>query len=212
MKNIYSLLLTVTITTLSLFAQTPHKMSYQAIIRDSENKLVVNSEIGMRISILQGSVFGASVYIETLTPETNANGLVTIEIGSEDATVVTGDFSQINWSDGPYFIKTETDPSGGTNYTITGTSQLLSVPFALHSGTAEILTGEITESQISDLQNYLTEEADPLFEASPAYLLRPNWKQNSKAGAATMQRVLLHHPLNCLWQATAATAVVRFSM
>ena len=165
MKKIYSLLLTVTITTLSLFAQAPRKISYQAVIRDSGNQLVINTEIGMRISILQGSVFGASVYIETLTPETNANGLVTIEIGREDATVVTGDFPQINWSDGPYFIKTETDPSGGTTYTITGTSQLLSVPYALHSGTAEILTGEITESQISDLQDYLTEETDPLFGA-----------------------------------------------
>ncbi len=156
MKKIYSLLLTVIITTLSLFAQAPQKMSYQAVIRDSENQLVVNTEIGMQISILQGSVFGASVYIETLTPETNANGLVTIEIGSEDATVVTGDFSQIDWTDGPYFIKTETDPSGGTAYTITGTSQLLSVPYALHSGSSDVLIGEITESQITDLQNYAT--------------------------------------------------------
>jgi hypothetical protein len=165
MKKLYSLLLTVTISTLSLFAQAPHKMSYQAIIRDSENQLVVNSEIGMRISILQGSVFGASVYIETLTPETNANGLVTVEIGSDDVTVVTGNLSQIDWSDGPYFIKTETDPSGGTGYTITGTSQLLSVPYAMHSGSSDVLMGDISESQISDLQDYLTQETDPLFSA-----------------------------------------------
>jgi hypothetical protein len=165
MKKIYSLLFTVTISTSSLFAQAPHKMSYQAVVRDSQGQLVVNSEIGMRISILQGSVFGASVYIETLTPETNANGLVTVEIGSDDVTVVTGDLSQIDWSDGPYFIKTETDPSGGTGYTITGTSQLLSVPYAMHSGSADVLIGEISESQISDLQDYLTQETDPLFSA-----------------------------------------------
>lgn len=165
MKKIYSLLQIMIITALSLFAQTPQKMSYQAVIRDSENQLIVNNEIGMRISILQGSVYGASVYVETQSPETNANGLVTIEIGSEDATVVTGNFSQIDWTDGPYFIKTETDPYGGTSYTISGTSQLLSVPYALHSRSSDVFIGEITESQISDLQNYLTEEADPVFEA-----------------------------------------------
>ena len=159
MKKVYSLLLTVIITTLSLFAQPPRKMSYQAVIRDSENQLVVNTEIGMQISILQGSADGAAVYIETLTPTTNTNGLVIIEIGG--GTEQDGNFTTIDWSDGPYFIKTETDPSGGTNYTITGTSQLLSVPYALHSGSSDVLTGEITESQISDLQDYLTKETAP---------------------------------------------------
>ncbi len=167
MKKIYSLLLTATIATLS-FAQAPQKMSYQAVIRDSENQLVVNNEVRMRISILQGSADGTAVYTETRTPVTNANGLVTFEIGGDGANSATGVLSAIDWSAGPYFIKTETDPSGGTSYTITGTSQLLSVPYALHSGSAEVLAGEITESQISDLQHYLTEEADPLFEASPA--------------------------------------------
>ena len=158
----------MTITTLSLFAQPPQKMSYQAVIRDNGNQLVVNNEIGMQVSILQGSANGTAVYVETQTPTTNANGLVSIEIGGDDATVVSGNFASIDWSDGPWFIKTDTDPSGGTNYTITGTSQLLSVPYALHSGTADILTGEITESQISDLQDYLTEETDPLFTGHPA--------------------------------------------
>ena len=129
-------------------------MSYQAVIRDSENQLVVNSEIGMRISILQGSTSGAAVYTETRAPATNINGLVTFEIGGEGANAVTGVFSAIDWSAGPYFVKTETDPSGGTNYTITGTSQLLSVPYALHSGSSDVLTGEITEGQSIDLQTY----------------------------------------------------------
>ena len=165
MKKIYSLLLTMTVTTLSLGAQAPPKMSYQAIVRDSENQLVVNSEIGMRISILQGSADGTAVYTETRAPVTNANGLVTFEIGGEGTNSVPGVFSAIDWSDGPYFIKTETDPSGGTTYTISGTSQLLSVPYALHSGSSDVLIGEISESQIRDLQNYLTEETDPVFTA-----------------------------------------------
>ena len=76
---------------------------------------------------MQGSVIGVAVYTETQKPNTNANGLVSLEIGGGAG------FSDIDWSKGPYFIKTETDPAGGTNYSITGTSQLLSVPFALYA-------------------------------------------------------------------------------
>jgi hypothetical protein len=87
----------------------------------------------MRISILQTSSSGTAVYVETQTPITNANGLASIEIGG--GTLVSGNFTTINWANGPYFIKTETDPNGGTNYSITGTSQLLSVPYAFYSKT-----------------------------------------------------------------------------
>ncbi|MEA1979518.1 MAG: DUF1566 domain-containing protein [candidate division Zixibacteria bacterium] len=160
----------------SIFGQSPEKMSYQAVIRDASDNLVTSQPVGMQISILQTSASGTAVYVERHFPTTNANGLVSIEIGT--GTVVSGDFTTINWSNGPYFIKTETDPTGGTSYTITGTSQLLSVPYALHAKTAENLTGNlnekdpvfnnwdkstgisITESQITDLQNYLTSEVD----------------------------------------------------
>ena len=119
----------------SLFAQAPDKMSYQAIVRNSNNVVVSNHAVGMRISILQGTATGTSVYTETQTPTTNANGLINIEIGA--GTKINGNFSNIDWANGPYFVKTETDPNGGSNYTLTGTSQLLSVPYALHSKTAE---------------------------------------------------------------------------
>ena len=122
-----------------VFAQVPNKMSYQAVVRNSSNNLVVNQAVGMRISLLQGSASGASVYTETQSPTTNANGLVSIEIGA--GTVLSGNFANINWANGPYFIKTETDPNGGTNYSITGTSQLLSVPYALDAKTAESIVG-----------------------------------------------------------------------
>lgn len=115
----------------SMFAQAPNKMSYQAIIRNSSNVLVTNSAVGMRISILQTSPSGTAVYVETQTPTTNTNGLVSIEIGG--GTILSGNFSTIDWANGPYFIKTETDPTGGTSYTIAGTSELLSVPYALYS-------------------------------------------------------------------------------
>jgi len=117
--------------TLSSFAQAPGKMSYQAVIRDASNALVTNQQVGMQISILQGAT---AVYEEIQTPTSNTNGLVSLEIGA--GTIVSGIFSSIDWSAGTYFIKTETDPTRGTNYTITGTSQLLSVPYALYANTS----------------------------------------------------------------------------
>ncbi len=115
----------------SIFAQSPQKLSYQAVIRNTSGQLVVNQLIGIKISILQGSASGSVVYTETLTPTSNANGLVSLEIGSGAG------FNTINWANGPFYIKTETDPTGGANYTIIGTSQLMSVPYALNAKTAE---------------------------------------------------------------------------
>jgi hypothetical protein len=117
-----------------IFSQAPQKMSYQSVIRNSSNEIVNNQLVGIRMSILQGTVEGISVYVETHTPTTNTNGLVSLEIGN--GTAVFGNFSAIDWSSGPYFVKTETDPSGGVNYTLTGTNQLLSVPYALYAETA----------------------------------------------------------------------------
>jgi hypothetical protein len=131
MKKLITILAAVLLTA-SIWAQSPQKMSYQAVIRNASNSLVTNTAVGMQISILQGSTSGTAVYVETQTPTTNANGLVSLEIGG--GTVVSGTFAAIDWSAGPYFIKTETDPTGGSTYSITGTSQLLSVPYALSAG------------------------------------------------------------------------------
>jgi len=134
MKKSFCLLL-ITAFSAVVLAQTPQRMSYQAVIRNSTNQLVTSHSVGIRISILQDSPEGASVYSETHTTTTNANGLATIEIGG--GTPVSGNFDAINWSTGIYYIKTETDPDGGTSYSITGTSQLLSVPYALYSKQAK---------------------------------------------------------------------------
>jgi len=89
--------------------------------------------------------------VETQSPSTNTNGLFTVQIGA--GSLVSGDFSSINWSNGPYFIKTEVDPQGGSSFSISGTSQLISVPYALHANSSDTLTGTITESQVTGL-NY----------------------------------------------------------
>jgi hypothetical protein len=120
--------------TASGFTQAPEKMSYQAVVRDASNALVTTQSVGMQISILQGGATGTFVYVETQTPTTNTNGLISIEIGT--GTLISGDFTTIDWTNDTYFIKTETDPTGGTTYTITGTSQLMSVPYALYAKTS----------------------------------------------------------------------------
>ena len=134
MKKLLLFLFIAVVTFATAFAQAPQKFSYQAVVRDAGNNLVATQSVGVQISILQGSATGAAVYVETQTVTTNANGLMTLEIGG--GTVVSGDFATIDWANGPYFLKTETDPTGGTNYTITGTQQLLSVPFALYAATS----------------------------------------------------------------------------
>ena len=140
--------------TVSVWAQSPEKISYQAVIRNSDNTLVANTNIGVQISILQNSANGTPVYAETHTPNTNANGLVSIEIGT--GTIVSGNFSTIDWATGIYFIQTETDITGGANYTITGTSQLLSVPYALHSKNTDSWRAEpnstYTEKRIAHIR------------------------------------------------------------
>lgn len=123
-------------------AQVPEKMSYQAVVRNTSGQLLANQNIGMKISILQGSNAGTVVYEERLTTSTNINGLATLELGT--GTVLSGTFSSINWSSGNYYLKTETDPTGGSSYTITGTSQLLSVPYAMFAKTAENSSGGLS--------------------------------------------------------------------
>lgn len=120
-----------TLSCAALFAsaQAPQRMTFQAVLRDASDNLVVSGAVGLRASVLQGSANGTAVYVETHSTSTNANGLATFEIGG--GTPVSGTFSGINWGSGPFFLKTETDPNGGSSYSITGVSPLLSVPYAL---------------------------------------------------------------------------------
>lgn len=116
------------------FAQAPQRFSFQAVIRNASNAVLGNQQVGMRISLLQGSATGSAVYVETHIVITSQNGQVNLDIGG--GTVVSGSMTGINWSSGTYFIKTETDPAGGTNYSLVGTSRLLSVPYAMYAASS----------------------------------------------------------------------------
>jgi hypothetical protein len=149
MRKMYIVL--ALLLSVNLYSQIPEKMSYQAVVRDRDNKLVANSNIGMRISIVKETPTGSEIYSEIQVPQTNAAGLVSIEIGTG---VSSKDFNNIDWSSGLYYIKTEIDPAGGTRYTIVAVSQLLSVPYSMHSKTSEYAKR--------------ADESDPLFVNSPA--------------------------------------------
>ena len=130
--NLRTLLLSALCATLSFMnvaAQAPQRFSYQAVVRDAAGDLLVLAPVGMRVAILQGSANGPAVYVETHGAVSNANGLVTVAVGG--GAPVGGSLSAIDWAAGPYFLRTETDPTGGSAYSIAGTTQLLSVPYAL---------------------------------------------------------------------------------
>jgi hypothetical protein len=137
MKINYLIDLSIVIFFLNLqisFAQAPQKLNYQSVILDANNILLSSASIGIKISVIQGSVTGQTVYVETQNTNTNINGLVNLEIGT--GLPIIGLFTAINWASGPYFIKIEIDPSGGNSYSVTGFTELLSVPYAMHSANA----------------------------------------------------------------------------
>ena len=153
MKNTIFTFAAIFLSTLFLRGQAPGLVSYQTIIRNNDNELISNKVVGIRISILKDNPNGIPVYQERHYVQTNLNGLAYLVIGG--GTPIKGKFSDIDWSTGPYYIQSETDINGGQDYKIAVFTQILSVPYAIHSKTAENVTGKINE-------------VDPQFNASIA--------------------------------------------
>ena len=156
MKNLFTFL-AVVLFTATLWAQAPEKINYQAVIKNSSGELMGNQSLGIQIEILEDNESGTPVYTETHAITTNASGLVNLAIG-EGTT--SDDFSAIEWGTTDHFIKISIDTDGGTSYEHFGTSQLLSVPYALHANTTEnvpdnsitsvkILNGEVSNDDVS---------------------------------------------------------------
>ena len=172
---------------ISVWGQTPEKMSYQAVIRDTSGALLNQSNVGLKIIIRQGSPNGSNVYEETHQSMTNEHGLISLEIGS--GFTVNGFFNEIDWTQGPFFIETLVDPEGNSNYKINGVSEMLSVPFALHAKSADSFTGEISPSQMPDF--YTADEVDGLLEkiqlsggANQSFKLNRNYFEDWDTNAA----------------------------
>ncbi|VXB93840.1 conserved exported hypothetical protein [Flavobacterium sp. 9AF] len=181
MRKIYTLLATI-LFSLTMTAQAPEKMSYQAVIRDVSDALIVSSPIGIQISILEGSSTGNPVYVETQTPTTNANGLISIEVGS--GTVVSGAFNTINWGNNSYYIQTDVDPTGGTTYSLTGTSQLLSVPYALFSKSSAGIAGAEWTTSGNNINNTNTGNVG-IGNAAPTHTLSVMKTSGSSIGVGS---------------------------
>ncbi|MCX6270467.1 MAG: hypothetical protein NTU44_04465 [Bacteroidetes bacterium] len=115
----------------SSFCQSPEAIKYQTIVRDTGGNILSNQSVSFRLSILQGGHLGTTVYCEIHLKTTNQFGLATLEIG--EGMVVSGDFAAINWGNDSYYLQMEVDPAGGTSWILMGTSQFLSVPYALYS-------------------------------------------------------------------------------
>jgi len=131
MKKLNLIIIVLIFAISGALAQSPQAFKYQAVARDASGDVLQNQNVSMRISILQGSSSGTSVYKETHSETTNDFGLINLEIGN--GTPVSGTFSSISWGTNDYFVKIEMDANGGTSYQHLGTSQLLSVPYALYA-------------------------------------------------------------------------------
>jgi hypothetical protein len=129
MKNLlfFSLLFIVTY----VHAQSPQSFKYQAVLRDNNGLPLIEKNITIKISILQGSLTGLTAYSEVHQAKTSPVGVVNLEIGK--GTQNSGNFSTISWGTNTHFVKIEIDPLGGSNFEQVGTSQLLSVPYALYA-------------------------------------------------------------------------------
>jgi len=122
----------------TLFAQAPNAFNYQGVARDLTGNPILNRNIGIRVSILQGTITGTEAYKELHLISTSNTGLFNILIGN--GTPVSGSIGSISWGEGPFFLKIEMDENGGSNYKLIGSNQLLSVPYALHAKTADNFT------------------------------------------------------------------------
>jgi len=145
----FTLTLIAILCTMALFAQSPQAFKYQAVARDGAGNVLANRAVSFRLSILQGNESGSAAYSETHTGTTNGFGLIDLEIGH--GTPVTGTFYSINWSLHPYFLKVELDPNGGNSYQWMGTSQLLSVPYALHAKNVELEADGDSENELQKI-------------------------------------------------------------
>ncbi len=131
MKKLLSIIFCLCLFFSTGSAQTPNAFKYQAVVRNNSGQIIASQSVGFRISILQTSTTGTSVYSEKHTVQTNTFGLVTFEIGK--GTVLSGTFSTINWGNDSYFVKIELDANNSGTYSEIGTSQLLAVPYALYA-------------------------------------------------------------------------------
>lgn len=182
MKRLLLSIVAIIFLNVSMQAQAPGGFNYQAVARDDNGQPLVNQEIGIQIQLLKDSPEGAVVYEELFFPETDAHGLIQLIIGTGDTR--TGDFSAIDWGAATYYIEVAMDADGGQQFQTMGTSQLMSVPYALHSLTAaDTFSGDYGDLENApDLSQYIAiegaQEGDLLFYQEDAWARLPIGEEN----------------------------------
>ena len=160
MKRLITIAILIALSLVTFAQQT---IGFQTVVRKSSGDLVRDKQIAVRTSIILGDVNGESIYTETHNPWTNTNGTVSLNIGTG---VTEDDFSQIDWSQAPCYIKVEIDTDGGENYKVLSVNQILAVPHAFYAEKA---------GNVPDVSGFITEENDPtvpdwaMSDTKPAY-------------------------------------------
>lgn len=135
MKKVYRLFFALMALALPVAAQqAPQKINYQTVVRDAGGMPVVNQNVSLRFSILEGSVNGTTLYAETHAVTTNAFGLANVQLGG--GTPVSGTFAAITWNSAAKFLKIEADITGGSTYITLSTVEMVSTPYALYASSA----------------------------------------------------------------------------
>ena len=151
-----------------VLSQSPQAFKYQAVARDASGNVLANQDVSFQVSILEGSADGTLVYRERYFPITNQFGLVSLDIGL--GTAILGNFTDIEWGNNAYFLQIAMDLSGGTSFTVLGTSQILSVPYALFAKDVENVDdadADPANELITDVQ--LTETTLEITDAGGIY-------------------------------------------
>jgi hypothetical protein len=147
MKKLSFLFLVILTFTLRMSAQVPQGINYQTVVRNNSGTIISNQNVNFRLSIISGSPTGNIEYIEAHPVATNSIGLINLVIGQ--GTPLSGTFSSINWGSASHYLSVELDPTGGTAFQSMGTSQLMSVPYALSAGNTSTSMAQLTDVKVT---------------------------------------------------------------
>jgi hypothetical protein len=164
MKRLFYSVFVTLLFSFSALAQN-EGLNFQGVARNTAGEVLVSQKINLRLSILLGSETGTVAYVETRQVTTNPQGVFAVVVGDDKALTKSTNFSSINWTPSPKFIKVEMDPNAGSSYLVMGTSRLQAVPFAFYAngvdannvkGVLPVSSGGTGVASISELKSNLS--------------------------------------------------------